>query len=206
MIISPARSLAEGLATARLVLRSAKPEDAEPSWSYRRLPSVGEWLTEIPTDIESYRVTFAEPERLANTVIVEHQGVVVGDFMLRLEESWAQAEAPQSARARQAELGWVLDPSFTGRGLATEAAGALLGHCFDDLGIRRVTANCFLANETSWRLMERLGMRREQHAVQESLHRSGRWLDTVTYAILATESAARPAPPAGDGMGAKRRS
>jgi RimJ/RimL family protein N-acetyltransferase len=35
--------------------------------------------------------------------------------------------------------------------------------------------------------MERLGMRREAHAVEESLHRSGHWLDTVTYAILATE-------------------
>ena len=33
--------------------------------------------------------------------------------------------------------------------------------CFVDLGLRRVTANCFADNEASWRLMERLGMRRE---------------------------------------------
>ncbi len=39
----------------------------------------------------------------------------------------------------------------------------------------------------SWRLMERVGMRRELHAVRESLHRSGRWLDTVGYAILDEE-------------------
>jgi hypothetical protein len=30
-------------------------------------------------------------------------------------------------------------------------------------------------------------MRREGHAVTESLHRSGQWLDTVTYALLANE-------------------
>jgi hypothetical protein len=30
-------------------------------------------------------------------------------------------------------------------------------------------------------------MRREAHAVAESLHRSGEWLNTVTYAILASE-------------------
>jgi len=30
-------------------------------------------------------------------------------------------------------------------------------------------------------------MRREQHAVRESLHRSGRWLDTVAYALLREE-------------------
>jgi RimJ/RimL family protein N-acetyltransferase len=53
--------------------------------------------------------------------------------------------------------------------------------------VRRVTANCFLGNDTSWSLMERVGMRRELHAVCESLHRSGRWLDTVGYAILEEE-------------------
>ena len=63
----------------------------------------------------------------------------------------------------------------------------LLRHCFQDLGVRRVTASCFLANDASWRLMERVGMRRELHAVRESLHRSGRWLDTVGYAILGAE-------------------
>jgi RimJ/RimL family protein N-acetyltransferase len=63
----------------------------------------------------------------------------------------------------------------------------LLRHCFEDLGVRRVTANCFLDNDTSSRLMERVGMRRERHAVRESLHRSGRWLDTVGYAILDEE-------------------
>jgi RimJ/RimL family protein N-acetyltransferase len=35
--------------------------------------------------------------------------------------------------------------------------------------------------------MERLGMRREAHAVRESLHRSGEWLDSLTYALLAEE-------------------
>jgi RimJ/RimL family protein N-acetyltransferase len=53
--------------------------------------------------------------------------------------------------------------------------------------VRRVTANSFLDNEASWRLMERVGMRREVHAIRESLHRSGRWLDTVGYAILDEE-------------------
>ena len=42
--------------------------------------------------------------------------------------------------------------------------------------------------------MKRIGMRREGHAVTESLHRSGQWLDTVTYARLATEWAAPQRP------------
>jgi RimJ/RimL family protein N-acetyltransferase len=35
--------------------------------------------------------------------------------------------------------------------------------------------------------MERVGMRREVHAIRESLHRSGQWLDTLGYAILDEE-------------------
>jgi len=118
---------------------------------------------------------------------VELGGRIIGDFMLKVEDAWAQAEVADQARDTQAELGWVLDPAHTGHGYATEAVRELLRHCFRDLGLRRVTANCFLDNDTSWRLMERVGMRRELHAIRESLHRSGRWLDTVGYAILEEE-------------------
>ena len=64
---------------------------------------------------------------------------------------------------------------------------ALIRICFDELGLRRVTANCFAANEASWRIMERVGMRREEYSVQDSLHRSGEWLDGMRYALLADE-------------------
>ena len=107
--------------------------------------------------------------------------------MLRREDAWAQLDVADQARDTQAELGWVLDPAHTGHGYATEAVRELLRHCFQDLGVRRVTANCFLDNDTSWRLMERVGMRRELRAVRESLHRSGRWQDTLGYAILKDE-------------------
>ena len=107
--------------------------------------------------------------------------------MLRREDAWAQRDVTDRARNTQAELGWVLDPAHAGHGYATEAVRELIRHCFEDLGVHRVVANSFLDNEPSWRLMERVGMRRELHAVRESLHRSGRWLDTVGYALLAEE-------------------
>lgn len=55
------------------------------------------------------------------------------------------------------------------------------------LGLRRVYANCFAGNERSWRLMERIGMRREVCTLKESLHRSGEWLDAMSYGLLAEE-------------------
>ncbi len=112
---------------------------------------------------------------------------MIGDLMLRIEDAWAQTEVADRARGVQAELGWVLDPVHSGQGFGTEAVRELLRLCFDELGVRRVVANCFADNEASWRLMERLGMRREQHAVRESLHRTGEWLDVFGYALLADE-------------------
>ncbi len=184
-------ALARPLRTVRLTLRPATPADADPTWEYRRLDSVNEWLTGAPADRRAYRELFTRADRLASTVVIargdDPAGPVIGDFMLRRDDAWAQAEVEGRARDTQAELGWVLDPAHTGHGYATEAVRELLRHCFQDLGLRRVTANCFLDNETSWRLMERVGMRRELHAVRDSLHRSGRWLDSVGYAILAEE-------------------
>jgi RimJ/RimL family protein N-acetyltransferase len=187
----PRPVLDHALRTERLTLRPATVEDADATWTYRRLDSVNEWLTGRPPGIEAYRELFADPARLATTVVVQlgqHPGAeVIGDLMLRREDAWAQREMAERASGAQAELGWVLDPVHTGHGYAAEAVRELLRHCFEDLRVHRVTATCFLDNHTSWRLMERVGMRRETHAVRESLHRSGRWLDTVAYAVRADE-------------------
>jgi RimJ/RimL family protein N-acetyltransferase len=128
-----------------------------------------------------------DPASLTKTVIIELDGQVIGDLMLDVQDGWGQAEVADQARATQADLGWVLHPQHTGHGYATEAVQALLKVAFTDLGLRRVTASCFADNEGSWRLMERLGMRRETYALAESLHRSGRWLDSMVYALLAEE-------------------
>jgi len=175
------------LRTERLTLQAGTAADADATWAYRQLEPVGEWLTDVPSDPEAYRARFTDPARLATTVIVELDSTVIGDFTLRVEDTRTQAGVAGNARSKQAELRWVLAPACTGHGYATEAVRELLRYCFQDLGVHRVTANCFLDDDTSWRLMERVGMRRELHAVRDSLHRSGRWLDTVAYAILEEE-------------------
>ena len=92
-----------------------------------------------------------------------------------------------------AEIGYVFDPEYAGQGFATEAVRALLRIAFDGVGVRRVIAQCFADNEPSWRLMERLGMRREEHSVKDELHRSGEWLDAMMYALLGRSGSMPPA-------------
>lgn len=175
------------LQTQRLSIRPARADDLAATWRFRHIPSVGEWISRAPTSFEAYAAAFLDPDRLGVVYVVECEGAIVGDLMLRIGDAWGQAEVAEQAQGTQAELGWAFDPAVGGGGLATEAVDALIGRCFDDLGLRRVTAACFAANTASWRLMERVGMRREAHHVANSLHRSGAWLDGYSYALLAEE-------------------
>lgn len=129
-------------------------------------------------------------------LVCERDGAVVGELMVRLEDAWAQVEVAEQAAGRQAEVGYAFDPAHAGRGYATEAGRELLRLCFDELGVHRVTAACFADNAPSWRVLERLGMRRESVQLRSALHRSGGWLDGYGYAILAEEWAGREARPA----------
>jgi RimJ/RimL family protein N-acetyltransferase len=87
---------------------------------------------------------------------------------------------------RQGIIGWLLGRKYQGQGLATEAVRALITAGFEQLGLHRIFARTGKDNERSWRLMERLGMRREAH-FRESHVVKGEWRDEVIYAILADE-------------------
>jgi RimJ/RimL family protein N-acetyltransferase len=173
--------------TERLALRPVEPHDFEALWQIRRQEAVGRWMTSASADRGQFTEMMSDRDRLAKTLVIERAGVVVGDLMLAPEDGWAQSEVAEQANGVQAEIGWCLDPAFEGEGLATEAVRELIRIAFEDLGLRRLVAHAFAANQPSRRLMERVGMRAEDHRVKESLHRSGEWMDGVSYALLAEE-------------------
>jgi RimJ/RimL family protein N-acetyltransferase len=89
------------------------------------------------------------------------------------------------------EIGYVFHPGFGGRGLATEAASAILRLGFKapndgGLGLHRVIGRLDARNTPSARLLERLGMRCEAHFVENEFVK-GEWTDEVVYAILHRE-------------------
>ena len=86
----------------------------------------------------------------------------------------------------QASIGWMLGCRYQGQGLATEATEALLDFGFGSMGLHRIFARTGKANTRSWRLMERLGMRREAR-FRQSHKVQGEWDDEFVYALLADE-------------------
>ena len=173
--------------TERLTIRPAETADLPAVFAVRSRKDVAEWMPEQPTSYDDWLLRLGRTGAVDRMLVIELDGVVIGDLYVHVEDAWAQVEVADQAHDMQAELGWVLDPAFTGHGYATEGARALLRVCFEDLGVHRVVAGCFVDNDASWRLMERIGMRRESHTLRDGLHRSGHWLDGYTYAVLADE-------------------
>lgn len=86
------------------------------------------------------------------------------------------------------EVGWRLHPDHWGSGLATEGARASLAVAFGRLGLDRVIAVIEPANEASWRVAERLGMRRERETRTPDISTTVEKLppvDVLVYEITA---------------------
>jgi ribosomal-protein-alanine N-acetyltransferase len=87
---------------------------------------------------------------------------------------------------QQGQIGWSLNIAYRGRGYVTEGARALIKYGFENLGLHRIWADTSNVNIPSWKVMERLGMRREG-CYREAEFRDNQWIDTLVYAILAEE-------------------
>lgn len=85
--------------------------------------------------------------------------------------------------AQSVSLGYWIGQSHARQGFMTDALGAVLGFCFDDLGLHRVEAACLPDNTASAGLLRKLGFNAEGHA-REYLRINGRWQDHDLFAIL----------------------
>lgn len=87
---------------------------------------------------------------------------------------------------RQGEIGFAFNPRYSGRGYATRAVHAALGYGFRALNLHRIIAATDVRNERSWKLLERIGMRREAHFIHDNLV-ADEWVDDYVYAMLEHE-------------------
>lgn len=90
----------------------------------------------------------------------------------------------------QGEIGWILDKRYWHNGYALEAARGMLRFGFLGPELHRIYARCDDKNAASYRLMEKLGMRREAHFIKDEYTRvDGReqWRSHYVYAILRKE-------------------
>ena len=171
-----------------LSLRPPTPDDIAQALTWRNSPEVTRWLLLTTVDPETYTSNWLadDPDSVGVAALVDGQVVATGS--LNIGDAMGQVHTGRTIWERaQGGIGYTVDPAHSGHGYATHLARALLSIAFDDLGLHRVTAGCFADNTPSWRVMERVGMRREQHGIKDSWHAELGWADGYTYGILREE-------------------
>ena len=84
------------------------------------------------------------------------------------------------------EIGWVFNPKYQNKGYASEAAYSVLKYGFEVLKLHRIIATCQPENIPSWRVMEKIGMRKEGY-FKKCIPYGDEWWDEFYYAILQEE-------------------
>jgi [ribosomal protein S5]-alanine N-acetyltransferase len=177
------------VSTQRLTIRRFDAGDAEDLHAYLAVPDV-------------YRFEPGEPITLAQAAAVARERAEGTDFWA--VESKAVGKMighlffarSEPAERRTWTLGYIMNPAFQRQGYGTEAVTALLRTAFAAWPVHRVVAHCNPENLASWRLLERVGLRREAWLRKDVFFRRGSdgselWTDTYVYAMLEEEAGKR---------------
>lgn len=172
------------LRTERLSLRAMHPIDAEDMYDYARRADVTEYLTWSPHASIGYTKDYLR--------YIQNR-YPLGDFY-----DWAVIHK-ESRRMigtcgftaidianNSAEIGYVINPDFHGRGLATEAVERVMEFGFNELGLNRIQARFMKGNEKSQRLMERVGMTFEGYS-RQAVFIKGEYRTVGICSILRSE-------------------
>ena len=174
------------LETPRLILRPFQDADVETFAAYRSDPEVARYQSWEPPFTLQHAAAFIDEMKHAQpgTIGAWYQFAVerkqpagiIGDCVFHILRN----------DAHQAEIGFSFARQYQGQGYATEAVTRLLDYLFGELALHRVTAICGAENIASAKLLERVGMRREGHFV-DNIFFKGVWGSEYSYAILNGE-------------------
>lgn len=177
------------LETPRLLLREHQPDDWRAIYAFESDPENARYLDQHPRSEAEIQLLlpqviawrYARPRlHYAFAMVRRADQALIGWCTLHLRGRQLDA----------GEIGYALRRDCWGQGYATETARALLRFGFEQLGLRRISAECHPDNTGSWRVMEKAGMRREGLLRQNTCIR-GAWTDTLVYAMVAEDWSSR---------------
>ncbi|MBE9914301.1 GNAT family N-acetyltransferase [Paenibacillus donghaensis] len=176
--------------SSRLMLRRFRMDDTQPFYLYRSNSEVAKFQS-----WENYQ--YDEAEAFVKEQ-VKHQPDIPGSwfqFAIALNETdqlIGDCALHTLDEPRIVEIGFTLAPEYQGQGYATEAVRMLLHYLFDSLSKHKVIAFTDVRNRKSAAVLERVGMRREGHLLQNYMSK-GQWVDEYQYGILKSEWARKDA-------------
>lgn len=174
-------SLFPVLETERLVLRQTDLGDANDMFAMRSNAEVMQYIPiPLATEIhEAEEYIRSLQERMNNnecinwTITLKETGQMIGTI------GFYRMKLPHY----RTEIGYMLLPSFHGKGYASEAVLNLLNYGFNTLGFHSIEAVIYPENIGSQRVLEKCGFTREAYFKESEFH-GGTFVDVAVYAIL----------------------
>ena len=179
------------LLTERLTLRKLMAADAADMYAYASRAEVTRYLTWYP-----------HPDRAYTRQYLEYLG---RRYAMGMFYDWAVIYEPDcrmvgtcgftsfNCQSDSAEVGYVINPDYWGKGIAREALLRVMEFGFSELKLHRIEARFMEGNNRSRHLMESVGMTFEG-IHRESLLVKGEYVSVGVCAILRSEwEAARAA-------------
>jgi RimJ/RimL family protein N-acetyltransferase len=170
------------LKTRRLVLRPLRAEDAPGMYAiYSDAQTMRFWSAQVIDDLEAAAGMVADDLRLQLdgsaafwAVVLPKTGRVIGKFSFFYIN-------PDN---RRAEIGYVLNRQFWGKGYGTELLGAMIQTAFDTYRLHRLEADIDPDNAASLALLKKFGFR-EEGRFRERWLLGDEWRDSIMMALLA---------------------
>ena len=175
----------ETVETKRLTLRDFRIDDWKAVHEYAADPRAVSRLPWGPNSadqtIEFVRAAIedaARPnrKRFEFAIILREEDRLVGGTGLRVS----------GTENRDAGMGYVIHPAYWKRGIASEAAAAVVEFGFRQRGLHRIWAEVDPSNDASARVLEKIGMIREGRLRQHKWFKDD-WRDSYLYSILYPE-------------------
>ncbi|MEH2068481.1 MAG: GNAT family protein [Nostoc sp.] len=173
------------LETNRLLMREFVAADWQAVFTYQSDPLYllySNWIHRTQNDVGEFVKMFINQQKeLPRTkfqlaIILKQENRLIGNCGIRVND----------LELREANIGYELNPEYWGQGYATEAAKAILKFGFEELQMHRIWSWCVAENIASFKVLEKIGMRREGHLQEKELIK-GKWYDNFLYAILDRE-------------------
>jgi RimJ/RimL family protein N-acetyltransferase/predicted thioesterase len=173
------------LETERLILRPLTADDFEAAHSWGSNPENTRYMAWGPNDEEQTKAFLAQAKPGFDfAVVLKESNAVIGSCGIYPKET-----------GHIGDVGWIPHKDYWKQGYGTELGRELIRYGFEDLKLGRIQAPCAAVNYGSYRVMERIGMRRE------ALHRKAfwvrvdkEWVDEFWYAILVKDYYAERSP------------
>ena len=173
------------LETSRLLLRPWRSSDAPRLCEICQDKALSEF-TRIP-----YPYTLKHAKDFLKKGKLEAKRGETYDFAIALKETGLVvgnvAFARIDKRDNRAELAYHLAREFRGRGIMPEAAGLLLGYGFKKLKLNRIEVMHGAGNESSKRVIQKLGFKFEGTLRKRAKLQSGGYKDQPIYSLLREE-------------------